>query len=52
MKKSSFKRTLLLVLTGGVLVQIGGCATITAPLLLSLAENVLLSFIFGGALGL
>ena len=48
MKTSKLKRTVLLVLSGGVLIQIGGCGTILAPVALGLAENLILSFLFGG----
>ena len=51
MKTSKLKRTLVLVLTGGMLIQFGGCGTVLAPVALGLAENLLLSFLFGGALG-
>ncbi len=51
MKASRFKRTVLLVCTGGVLVQIGGCGAILGPTLLSLGEQMLLSLLFGGILG-
>jgi hypothetical protein len=43
-------RTLALVLTGGLLLQVGGCSAFIVPLLFSVAEQVLLSFLLG-ALG-
>jgi len=48
MKASRVKRIVLLVCTGGVLVQIGGCGAILAPTLLGLGEQLLLSLLFGG----
>ena len=44
------KRTLALICCGGALIQIGGCGAALAPTVLGLAENLLLSFLFGGAL--
>ncbi|MFQ5490960.1 MAG: hypothetical protein ACE5GE_09590 [Phycisphaerae bacterium] len=51
MRHSTLKRALFLVLTGGIMIQFTGCGTLLAPIALGLAENFLLSFIFGGALG-
>lgn len=51
MKGSAFKRTLFVVLSGGVLIQFGSCATLIAPLALGLAENFLLSALLGGVFG-
>jgi hypothetical protein len=44
-------RTLALICTGGALLQLGGCGAALAPTFLGLAENLLLSFLFGGSLG-
>ncbi len=50
MKARKLRQTLLLVLTGGMMIQFAGCGTILAPIALGFGENVLLSFLFGGAL--
>ena len=41
-------RRLVVVLTGGVLLQAVGCATGFLPVLLSLAESTVLGILFGG----
>ncbi|MHC4063809.1 MAG: hypothetical protein ACYSUQ_05390 [Planctomycetota bacterium] len=51
MKASRLRRTVVLVCTGGVLVQVGGCGAILGPTLLSIGEQLLLSLLFGGLLG-
>ena len=50
MKAPRFKRTLALICCGGGIIQLGGCGVALAPTVLGLAENFLLSFLFGGAL--
>ena len=44
-------RLAALVLTGGVLLQVGGCSTFLVPLALSLGESVLVSLLFSGTTG-
>ena len=44
-------RILALVATGGVVLQAAGCASTFAPLLLSVAESVILGTLTGGAVG-
>ena len=48
MKTSRFVRTMCLVCTGGLLVQVGGCGTAFAPTLMGLGEQLLLSLLLGG----
>ncbi len=47
-KHRSLRRFAALGAVGGCLLQVTGCAAGLAPVLLSLAESVLLSFLFGG----
>jgi len=51
MKTARFKRTLVLVCTAALLLQVGSCATVLAPTLLGIGEQVLLSALFGGLAG-
>lgn len=48
MTKSKWGRRLLMLASGGVLFQSTGCDTTLAPLVLSLAEQLVLSSLFGG----
>jgi len=48
MMNSKWGRRLLILATGGMLLQSSGCDTTIAPLLLSLAEQLILSSLFGG----
>lgn len=52
MKRSKWLRVGMLVCSGAVLTQFTGCSTILAPTILGFAENVLLSTLFGGGLGI
>jgi hypothetical protein len=47
--RRSWKKAALLVLSGGLLVQVGSCATALGPLAYSLGESVLLTMLFGNA---
>lgn len=44
----SLRRFVALGAAGGCLLQVTGCAAGLAPVLLSLAESALLSYLFGG----
>lgn len=48
MTKSKWGRRLLMLASGGMLFQATGCDTTLAPLVLSLAEQLVLSSLFGG----
>jgi len=48
MKGSRLARAAVLLLGGGVLLQVGGCGTLLAPTAIGLVEQVLLSLLFGG----
>ncbi len=48
MKNSKWGRKLLILASGGLLFQSTGCETTLAPLVLSLAEQLVLSSLFGG----
>lgn len=48
MTNSKWGRRLMILASGGVLLQSSGCDTSLAPLLLSLAEQLVLSSLFGG----
>ena len=48
MKNSKWGRKLLILASGGLLFQSTGCDTTIAPLVLSLAEQLVLSSLFGG----
>ncbi len=50
MQRTRWKKSMLVLLSGGVLLQAGGCAATFAPVLLSLGESALLTFLFGRAL--
>lgn len=43
-----WKRSVLLLLGGGITLQVGGCFGAAAPIFLSLAESSLLTLLFGG----
>jgi hypothetical protein len=47
MSKPTWKKRAMVLLAGGVLLQTGGCATTFAPILLSLAESAILTYLFG-----
>jgi hypothetical protein len=51
MSKSRAVRLLAMLTAGGVVFQAGGCAVTFAPVVLSLAESVLLSVLTGGFMG-
>ncbi len=48
MNRRAWKRTVLVVLCGGTMLQVGGCLGAAAPIFLSLAESSLLTLLFGG----
>jgi len=49
MNRRAWKRTAVLLLAGGSLLQVGGCLGALAPVMLSLAESTLLTYLFGAA---
>jgi hypothetical protein len=49
MKRRAWKRCAILVLGGGTLLQVGGCLGAATPVLLSIAESSLLTFLLGQA---
>jgi hypothetical protein len=50
-RRARLLRWAAVVVAGGMVLQVGACATALSPTLLGLVENVLLSLLFGGALG-
>ena len=47
MQSSKWKRALFVALSGGVLLQAGGCLSIFGPNILSLGESVILTYLLG-----
>ncbi len=47
MLRKRLKKVALTVLAGGVLLQVGGCFSIFAPVALSLGESALLTYLIG-----
>lgn len=48
MRRTLLKKTLVAMLCGGTLLQVGSCATQFAPLVLSLAESAFLTYALSG----
>ena len=47
MSRVNLKRSALVLLAGGMLVQVGGCLAAFGPALVSLGETTLLTYLFG-----
>lgn len=52
MRKKRIVKAAAILCAGGMLTQLGACATVLAPTFLGFGENLLLSFLLGQAGGL
>jgi len=45
--RTTWQKQLMIIAAGGMLLQVGSCATQVAPLVLSLGESILLTSLLG-----